>query len=173
MMRSAGRASSDPPGSQSCSCLQIEMSGDDESTLSQLQSVLTSVAIEDDPHLALPGDDRGSERLFNLREAVPRASTRSSAAQAGTSRRRETAGDMVVPFDRLAESIDCIDRRSRRTASTTPSGGTCPTATSTRTSCLAPSTMYAAGVRRSRRLHVRWSRWAARRSPSTASAEAR
>jgi D-lactate dehydrogenase (cytochrome) len=48
-----------PSGQSVMLLLQIEMGGDEESTLSQLQSILTSVAIDDDPYLALPGDDRG------------------------------------------------------------------------------------------------------------------
>jgi len=96
-----------PSGQSVMLLLQIEMSGDDESTLSQLQSVLTSVAIDDDPYLALPGDDRGIERLFNLREAVPSSvNAIVAAAQQAHPDVEKTAGDMVVPFDRLAESID-------------------------------------------------------------------
>jgi len=68
--------------------------------------VLTSTAIEDDPHLALAGDDRGAERLFNLREAVPSSVNAIVAATKQTHPEVEkTAGDMVVPFTRLAESI--------------------------------------------------------------------
>jgi D-lactate dehydrogenase (cytochrome) len=96
-----------PSGKSVMLLLQIEMSGDDESTLSQLQSVLTSVAIDDDPYLALPGDDRGVERLFNLREAVPSSvNAIVAAAKQAHPDVEKTAGDMVVPFDRLAESID-------------------------------------------------------------------
>lgn len=96
-----------PSGQSVMLLLQIEMGGDEESTLSQLQSILTSVAIDDDPYLALPGDDRGIERLFNLREAVPSSvNAIVAAAQQAHPDVEKTAGDMVVPFDRLAESID-------------------------------------------------------------------
>jgi D-lactate dehydrogenase (cytochrome) len=87
--------------------LQIEISGDDEQALGRLQSVLTSTGIEDDPHLALPGDDRGAERLFNLRESVPSSvNAIVAAAKQAHPDVEKTAGDMVVPFERLPESID-------------------------------------------------------------------
>ena len=87
--------------------LQIEISGDDEQALGRLESVLTSTGIEDDPHLALPGDDRGAERLFNLRESVPSSvNAIVAAAKQAHPDVEKTAGDMVVPFERLPESID-------------------------------------------------------------------
>ena len=96
-----------PSGQSVMLLLQIEISGDDERALGQLQSVLTSVGIEDDPHLALPGDDRGAERLFNLRESVPSSvNAIVAAAKQAHPDVEKTAGDMVVPFDRLADSID-------------------------------------------------------------------
>lgn len=96
-----------PSGQSVMLLLQIEIGDDEESALHRLQSVLASVGIEDDPHLALPGDDRGAERLFNLREAVP-ASVNAivAAAQQAHPDVEKTAGDMIVPFDRLAESIE-------------------------------------------------------------------
>ena len=96
-----------PSGQSVMLLLQIEIGGNEESALSQLQSVLTSAGIEDDPYLALPGDDRGAERLFNLREAVP-SSVNAIVAVAKQAHPdvEKTAGDMVVPFDRLVESID-------------------------------------------------------------------
>jgi D-lactate dehydrogenase (cytochrome) len=87
--------------------VQIEIRGDEESALSRLQSVLAANGVEDDPHLALAGDDRGAERLFNLREAVPSSVNAIVAAAKQTHPDIEkTAGDMVVPFERLSESID-------------------------------------------------------------------
>jgi D-lactate dehydrogenase (cytochrome) len=87
--------------------LQIEISGDDEQALGRLQSVLTSTGIEADPYLALPGDDRGAERLFNLRESVPSSvNAIVAAAKQAHPDVEKTAGDMVVPFERLPESID-------------------------------------------------------------------
>jgi D-lactate dehydrogenase (cytochrome) len=94
------------PAAQSVMLLvQIEV-GNDEAALDRLQAILTSTAIEDDPHLALANDDRGAERLFNLREAVPSSVNAIVAATKQTHPDVEkTAGDMVVPFDRLADSI--------------------------------------------------------------------
>jgi D-lactate dehydrogenase (cytochrome) len=87
--------------------LQIEISGDEEQALGRLESVLTSIGIEDDPHLALAGDDRGAERLFNLRESVPSSvNAIVAAAKQAHPDVEKTAGDMVVPFERLPESID-------------------------------------------------------------------
>ena len=94
-----------PTGQSVMLLVQIEV-GNDEAALDRLQAILTSTAIEDDPHLALAGDDRGAERLFNLREAVPSSV---NAIVAATKQAHpdveKTAGDMVVPFDRLADSI--------------------------------------------------------------------
>jgi len=96
-----------PSGQSVMLLLQIEIGSDEESALAQLQSVLTSAAIEDDPYLALPGDDRGAERLFNLREAVPSSvNAIVAAAKQAHPDVEKTAGDMVVPFGRLAASID-------------------------------------------------------------------
>ncbi len=95
-----------PAGESVLLLVQIEV-GSDELALDQLQAILTSVGIADDPHLALAGDDRGAERLFALREAVPSSVNAMVAAAKQTHPEVEkTAGDMVVPFERLSESID-------------------------------------------------------------------
>jgi D-lactate dehydrogenase (cytochrome) len=95
-----------PSGRSVMLLLQIE-TNDEDAALGQLQSVLTSADVHSDPHLALSGDERGAERLFALREAVP-ASV--NAIVAATKQAHpgveKTAGDMVVPFARLSESID-------------------------------------------------------------------
>jgi D-lactate dehydrogenase (cytochrome) len=96
-----------PSGQSVMLLLQIELSADEETTLGLLQTRLASAGIEDDPHVALAGDDRGAERLFNLREAVPSSV---NALVAATKQEHpgveKTAGDMIVPFSRLAESIE-------------------------------------------------------------------
>jgi D-lactate dehydrogenase (cytochrome) len=95
-----------PPGQSALLLIQVEVGDDEEPALAQLQSVLTAAGIQADPHLALPGDDRGAERLFNLREAVPSSVNAIVAATKQTYPDVEkTAGDVVVPFARLAESI--------------------------------------------------------------------
>ncbi len=95
-----------PPGQSVLLLIQIEVGSDEEPALTRFQSVLSGAGIQDDPHLALPGDDRGAERLFNLREAVPSSVNAIVAITKQTHPDVEkTAGDMVVPFARLAESI--------------------------------------------------------------------
>jgi D-lactate dehydrogenase (cytochrome) len=95
-----------PTGQSVMLLVQIEVGHDEDSALDRLQAILTSVGIENDPHLALANDDRGAERLFNLREAVPSSVNAIVAATKHSHPDVEkTAGDMVVPFDRLADSI--------------------------------------------------------------------
>ena len=96
--------------------LQIELADDDEASLSRLQSVLTSQGVDGDPIIAPAGDDRGAQRLVDLREAVP-ASVNAliAAAKAIHPDIEKTAGDMVVPFNQVAESLalyrDAFTRR--------------------------------------------------------------
>jgi D-lactate dehydrogenase (cytochrome) len=96
-----------PTGHSVMLLIQIEINTDDDSALDRLDAILSSVEIQDDPHLALAGDDRGAERLFNLREAVPSSVNAIVAATKQAHPEVEkTAGDMVVPFDRLTDSIN-------------------------------------------------------------------
>lgn len=87
--------------------IQFEVPKDDEDALARLTAVLESCEVEADPVLALAGDDRRAARLYNLREAVPA----SLNAQIAITKARvdqgihKTAGDLIVPFDRLADSI--------------------------------------------------------------------
>ena len=87
--------------------VQIEVTGGEDATLETLESRLASAGVTDDPIVALPDDDRGAERLFGLREAVPA----SINALVGAAKARvhpeiqKTAADPVVPFDRLADSL--------------------------------------------------------------------
>ena len=87
--------------------VQFEVGSDDEAALARLMAVLDSCAVDADPVLALAGDDRGAARLYNLREAVPS----SLNAQIALTKARidpgihKTAGDLIVPFDRLKDSI--------------------------------------------------------------------
>jgi D-lactate dehydrogenase (cytochrome) len=101
------RAAVARPSAQSVLLLiQVEAGADEESALARFQSVLAAAGVSDDPHVALPTDDRGAERLFDLREAVP-ASVNAIVATTKQAHPEveKTAGDMVVPFARLAESI--------------------------------------------------------------------
>jgi D-lactate dehydrogenase (cytochrome) len=96
-----------PSGRAVMLLVQMEVSGNEDAALAQLQAVLTAVGVEDEPYMALPGDDRTADRLFNLREAVPASVNAIVAATKQVHPDVEkTAGDMVVPFARLQESID-------------------------------------------------------------------
>jgi D-lactate dehydrogenase (cytochrome) len=74
--------------------------------------VIESSGSADDPVVALPGDDRTAKRLFDLRERVPAAvNARVAAAKAQIDGRIEkTAGDMVVPVERLGEALAAYRR---------------------------------------------------------------
>ena len=103
-----------PPFGATLLVVQIE-SADDDTTLAALHDVVERCGIAGDLHLAAPDDDRGATRLFELREAAPRAVNALVAAAKHTDPRIEkTAGDMVVPFARLAESIDLYRRTFAR-----------------------------------------------------------
>ena len=87
--------------------LQIETGADEGSALDRLAAVLTAHGVAADPWVAGPDDERGAARLFELREAVP-ASVNAlvAAAQAHVHPGiHKTAGDMIVPFEHLDESI--------------------------------------------------------------------
>ncbi len=140
-----------PPDRSVMLLLQIEIGADEEAALARLQSALTAAGIEDDPHLALPGDDRGAERLFNLREAVPSSV---NAIVAATKQAHpdveKTAGDMVVPFARLSESIELYRTTlESRGLDYAIWGHVSRTAIFTRTSCRTASMMCAAAGKRS------------------------
>jgi D-lactate dehydrogenase (cytochrome) len=86
---------------------QIEIESDDDATFARLQDVLDSCGVTDEATIAAPDDERGAQKLIELREAVP-ASVNALVAAAKANAHpdiEKTAGDMVVPFSRLAESI--------------------------------------------------------------------
>ena len=86
--------------------VQVEVGADEHPALERLHALLESLGIEDDPDLAMPGDDRGAERLLSLREAVPSSlNAIVASAKSAHPNVEKTAGDMVVPFPSLAESI--------------------------------------------------------------------
>ena len=100
-----------PGGEAALLLVQIEAGGLDgaapaDAALERLQAVMSSCGIASDPVLSAPEDERGAERLLELREAVP-ASVNAlvAAAKAVHPDVEKTAGDMVVPFDRLEESL--------------------------------------------------------------------
>ena len=87
--------------------VQIELAGDEDPALQELSRILSACGVHADPQVALPGDDRGAASLFELREAVPSSlNARIAAAkQRVHPDLQKTAGDFVVPFERLEESI--------------------------------------------------------------------
>jgi D-lactate dehydrogenase (cytochrome) len=87
---------------------QIETGDQDEDVmLEQLADVLATCDIDADPHIAAPGDDRGIARLFAIREGVPSSLNAMIAATKARLQQdvEKTAGDVIVPFDRLEQSL--------------------------------------------------------------------
>jgi D-lactate dehydrogenase (cytochrome) len=85
---------------------QIEIESNDAVAFERLQEHLDACEVAQEATVAGPDDQRGQLRLFELREAVP-SSVNALVAAAKTvyPEIEKTAGDMVVPFSRLAESI--------------------------------------------------------------------
>jgi D-lactate dehydrogenase (cytochrome) len=88
-----------------------------EGSLDAATDVLATHRADDNAIVATPGDDRGAARLFELREAVPAGVNRrvGEAKAKIDSAIEKTAGDMIVPFERLADSLalyrSAFDRR--------------------------------------------------------------
>ena len=96
-----------PDGDSVLLMVQIEVESDDAASFERLQDLLDSCDVADEATIASPDDDRGQQKLLELREAVP-ASVNAVVAAAKARAHpdiEKTAGDMVVPFSRLAESI--------------------------------------------------------------------
>jgi len=96
-----------PDGDSVLLMVQIEVESDDAAAFERLQDSLDSCDVADEATIASPDDDRGQQKLLELREAVP-ASVNAVVAAAKARAHpdiEKTAGDMVVPFSRLAESI--------------------------------------------------------------------
>lgn len=96
-----------PPAGSTLLIVQIELRALEEPALDALHAMLDAFRVTSDPVLALPGDDRGAARLVELREAVPAAvNARVAAAKARVHPQiQKTAGDLIVPFARLGESL--------------------------------------------------------------------
>lgn len=105
-----------PPDGSVMLLLQVETSAGEGPALERLAAVLDAHGVADDPRVADADDQRGAQRLLDLREAVP-ASVNANVAAAkarADPRIHKTAGDMIVPFDRLAESIALYRREFER-----------------------------------------------------------
>jgi D-lactate dehydrogenase (cytochrome) len=107
-----------PPRGSTMLLVQIEWSqeADVDASLGRFATILEEAAIDVDPHVASPGDERTAQRLIELREAVPvTVNARIAAAKRTDAAIEKTAGDMVVPFERIADSLrlyrDAFERR--------------------------------------------------------------
>ena len=96
-----------PAGDSVLLMVQIEVGPDEAGALARLQELLDSCGVAEEAIVTAPGDDRGAQRLFDLREAVPAGVNALVAAAKARAHPdiEKTAGDMVVPFARLAESL--------------------------------------------------------------------
>jgi D-lactate dehydrogenase (cytochrome) len=106
-----------PTGGSSLLLVQMEAGTNTDPALLEFQQILDTCDVTADPDVALPGDDRGAARLLELREAAP-VTVNSLVAAAKTAVHpniQKTAGDMVVPFDRLPDALavyrDAFERR--------------------------------------------------------------
>jgi D-lactate dehydrogenase (cytochrome) len=78
-----------------------------EGAVDAFSGALESAQVSTDVQIAMPGDVRGATRLFEFREAVP-ATVNQRVAAAKVREHpdiEKTAADMIVPFDRLEESL--------------------------------------------------------------------
>lgn len=101
--------------------IQVELHGAGDEPLVRLQEILVRCGIESTPRVALPGDERGFEQLLSLREAVPVAINALVAeVKTRAPQVEKTAGDMIVPFERVLDSIavyhHAFERRGLRYA---------------------------------------------------------
>jgi D-lactate dehydrogenase (cytochrome) len=96
-----------PAGESLLLMVQIETGADEGAVFDRVQEILDSCGVADEATIAAPDDERGAQRLLELREAVP-ASVNALVAAAKARSHPEiekTAGDRVVPFARLTESL--------------------------------------------------------------------
>ena len=86
--------------------VQIEVGDSLDQTVVALHDTLGACGLTTDPALALPEDERGAQQLTELREAVP-AAVNAAVATAKTIHPdiQKTAGDLIVPFERLGDSL--------------------------------------------------------------------
>ena len=91
-------------------------SGASDTPLARLCRALDEAAGIDDVQIAVPDDHARMTQLLALREEVPASvNSRIGRAKLGIDRRIEkTAGDMIVPFDRLEELMACYEREFER-----------------------------------------------------------
>jgi D-lactate dehydrogenase (cytochrome) len=96
-----------PPAGAVLLLVQIELTRGDEKALDAFAGLLDATGVATDPVVTSPGDDRAAQRLFDLREAVP-ATINAAVARAKQTEDpniEKTAGDFIVPFERLSEAM--------------------------------------------------------------------
>ena len=92
--------------------LELSSSIASERAFEEMGRALDEAVRADDVQIAMPGDRARMAQLLALREEVP-ASVNSRigrAKQDVDGRIEKTAGDMIVPFDRLEELLACYER---------------------------------------------------------------
>lgn len=100
-----------PPDGAVLLLVQMEVAQESHAALGDLARIMELERVDGDPVVALPEDERGAARLLGLREAVPAAVNALVAARKASDPQVEkTACDMVVPYDRLADSLSCYRR---------------------------------------------------------------
>jgi D-lactate dehydrogenase (cytochrome) len=87
--------------------VQIEVGSDEDAAFRRLDEVVRATGVIEDPVVTSPDDDRTAQRLFDLREAVPAGVNALVAAAKARAHPdiEKTAGDPVVPFDRLGDAL--------------------------------------------------------------------
>ena len=87
-----------------------------DTSLARLCRALDETLGIDDVQIAVPGDQARMAQLLALREEVPASVNRriGRAKQDVDERIEKTAGDMIVPFDRLEELLACYEREFER-----------------------------------------------------------
>jgi D-lactate dehydrogenase (cytochrome) len=113
-----------PLGTQAMLLVQVEVSvasgfsrkSTEDASLVRLAEIFDECGVATDPQITLPDDERGAARLFALREAVP-TSVNAQVALAKAEAHpdiEKTAGDLIVPFERLGDSLalyrECFER---------------------------------------------------------------
>ena len=87
-----------------------------DTPLARFYRALSQAGVIDDVQIAVPGDQARMTQLVALREEVPASvNSRIGRAKQDVDRRIEkTAGDMIVPFDRLEDLLACYESEFRR-----------------------------------------------------------
>lgn len=104
----ATAAASGPPAREAGQPSHTQPDTQPDTQLGGLCRLLADAGVLDDAEIALPSDTRRQADFLAVREAVPEGVNR----RVGEAARRlgpavaKTAADMVVPFDRFAESLD-------------------------------------------------------------------